>query len=375
MLSQPIFDPPVEWDVQNQNPVVLAFENPTLAQNARVGHPPTFAGNGVVTSLQLASPSLYTITYGLDGEGRWNTLAKGSTSMVTGPAYPTPMYNAAGQPTEVDLASSDKDLYTYSPYTGGMTQYEFEVGGANETGVLTWNANNTLQSLAITDGFNSGGSQTCSSSYDDLTRLAVFDCGSGNWGQDFGYDQYDNLTQTVISGRSGSTWNPGYGSSNNHVTGATYDASGDMTSDGGMNVYGWNWFNKLAWTAGSGTPTCGTTGKCITYDAFGRMVEKSSSTAWTEIWYPQVSGSSINMSGTTSNYGYWPSPGRGTFVASGSNIFFHQDWIGNDRVVSNLGSNTVLADRAFWRIEPMHLTESSTTRLARRTRYMVCSPE
>jgi hypothetical protein len=26
--------------MRNQNPVVLAFENPTLAQDARVGHPP-----------------------------------------------------------------------------------------------------------------------------------------------------------------------------------------------------------------------------------------------------------------------------------------------------------------------------------------------
>ena len=307
----------------------------------------TFAGNGMVTALQLVSPSLYTMNYTLDGEGRWNTLAQNSMSIVTGPAYPTPMYNAASQATEVDLTDGDKDLYTYSPYTGRMTQYEFEVGGANETGVLTWNANNTLQSLAITDGFNAGGSQTCASSYDDLARLAVFDCGSGNWGQDFGYDQYDNLTQTVISGRSGSTWNPGYSSSNNHVTGATYDASGDMTSDGGMNVYGWNWFNKLAWTAGSGTPSCGTNGKCITYDAFGRMVEKSTGAAWSEIWYTQVPGSQIYMSGATANYGYWPSPGRGTFIASGTNMFFHQDWLGNDRVVSAVSLHTVSADRAY----------------------------
>jgi RHS repeat-associated protein len=307
----------------------------------------TFAGNGMVTALQLVSPSLYTMNYTLDGEGRWNTLAQNSTSIVTGPAYPTPMYNAASQATEVDLTDGDKDLYTYSPYTGRMTQYEFEVGGANETGVLTWNANNTLQSLVITDGFNAGGSQTCASSYDDLARLAVFDCGSGNWGQDFGYDQYDNLSQTVISGRSGSTWNPGYSSSNNHVTGATYDASGDMTSDGGMNVYGWNWFNKLAWTAGSGTPSCGTNGKCITYDAFGRMVEKSTGAAWSEIWYTQVPGSQINMSGITANYGYWPSPGRGTFIASGTNMFLHQDWLGNDRIVSATALHTVSADRAY----------------------------
>ena len=316
-----------------------------------------FAANGALTSLQLVSPSLYTIAYGLDGEGRWDTLAKGSSLMVTGPTPPNMMYNAAGQAIEVDLTGSDKDLYTYNFSGGNMTNYEFEVGGANETGMLNWNPNNTLKSLTITDGFNSGGSQTCyfnptlapTTGYDDLGRLMGMDCGSGNWGQDFSYDQYDNLTQTVISGRSGSTWNPGYSSSpsNNHVTGATYDASGNMTNDGGMNVYGYDAYNKLLWTAGSGTPTCGTSGKCITYDAFGRMVEKSNAATWTEIWYTQIPGSMINMSGATANYGYWPSPGRGTFVASGSNIFFHQDWLGNDRVVSNLGSNTVLADRAY----------------------------
>jgi RHS repeat-associated protein len=305
----------------------------------------TFAGNGIVTSLQLASPTLYTINYTLDGEGRWNKLAQGSSNIVTGPAQ---MYNAAGQPTEVDLTSTDKDLYTYDANTGNMKTYEFEVSGANETGTLTWNPNHTLQQLAITDGFNPGGSQTCASSYDDLARLTVFDCGSGGWGQDFGYDQYDNLTQTVISpGRIGGTWNPGYNTSNNHVTGATYDASGDMTNDGGMNVYGYNFLNKLAWAAVSGTPTCGTTGKCITYDALGRMVEKSNGSAWSEIWYTQVPGSQITMSGTTASYGYWPSPGRGTFVAGGTNTFLHQDWLGNDRIVSAVSLHTVYADRAY----------------------------
>ena len=135
-----------------------------------------FAGNGRVTSLQLASPGLYTMNYGLDGEGRWNTLTYNSTSIVTGPAYPAQMYNAAGQATEVDLTASDNDQFVYDPNTGNTDwAYVFDVGGENEIGVLTWNANNTLQSLAITDNINSGGSQTCASSYDDLTRLAVFD--------------------------------------------------------------------------------------------------------------------------------------------------------------------------------------------------------
>ena len=346
-LSTPITD---EWFSYDKDGDIIDMWELTPHSTQYYHSTATFAGNGVVTSLQLVSPSLYTMNYTLDGEGRWNTMAQGSSSVVTGPKPPTQMYNAAGQPIEVDLTGSDKDLYTYDPYTGNMTQYEFEVGGANETGVLTWNPNNTLQGLAVTDGFNSGGSQTCASSYDDLARLIVFDCGSGNWGQNFGYDQYDNLAQTVIPpDRTGGTWNPGYSvsPSNNHVIGATYDGSGNMTNDGGMNVYGYDQFNKVAWTAGSGTPICGTSGKCITYDAFGRMVEKSNGGAWSEIWYTQVPDSQITMSGTTASYGYWPSPGRGTFVASGSNTFLHQDWLGNDRIVSAVSGHTVSADRAY----------------------------
>jgi len=331
-----------------------------------------FAGNGVVTSLQLTSPSLYTMNYGLDGEGRWVTLSKGSSAIVTGPTTAGGMYDAAGHVLNVQLTGStpDQDIYTYDPNTGRMKTFEFEVGNtpANITGTLTWNINGTLGELQITDGFNSGGTETCYSNsssalgygYDDWGRLVEFDCGSGNWGQQFSYDQYDNLTKTVISGRSGTTWNPGY-NSNNQVTGASYDADGNMTNDGVANVYGWNEFAKVKWTASSGTPTCGTSGKCVTYDAFGRMVETSSSTTWTELWYTQVPGSRVSMSGTTENFAYWPSPGRGTYVdAPGYAWFLHQDWLGSDRIVSTLNNHTVVADRAYTPYGEQYNTFGST---------------
>ena len=49
----------------------------------------TFFENGKVKTVQLASPSLYTMTYGLDGEGRWNTLTDTTTSanIVTGTTF------------------------------------------------------------------------------------------------------------------------------------------------------------------------------------------------------------------------------------------------------------------------------------------------
>jgi RHS repeat-associated protein len=316
----------------------------------------TYAANSAITSLQLASPSLYTMTYGLDGAGRWNTLKQGTSSIVTGPL--TGMYDAAGRVLNVQLTGStpDQDIYTYDANTGRMKTFEFEVGSSNLTGTLTWNSNGTLNQLQIVDGFNSGGSETCNSNsssvplgygYDDWGRLVEFDCGSGNWGQQFSYDQYDNLTKAVITGRSGTSWTPIYSSTTNQVNGATYDSNGNMTNDGVSNVYGWNEFSKMKWTAASGTPTCGTSGKCTTYDAFGRMVETSSGSAWTELWYTQVPGNRVSMNGATEQFAYWPSPGRGVFVDGGNKTFIHQDWLGNDRILSLTAGHTVTADRAY----------------------------
>ncbi len=248
----------------------------------------------------------------------------------------------------------------YDQYTGNMKTFEFEVGNtpSNLTGTLGWNSNRTLGRLAVVDGFNSGGSETCYSNssswlgygYDDWARLLAFDCGSGNVAEYTTFDIYDNVTETVPTGRIGWTFpTPGYNSSNNQISGNTYDANGNTTADGGSNVYGYNEFSRMKWTASSGTPTCGTTGNCITYDAFGRAVENSSGATWTEIWYTQVPGSKVAMNGATVNSAYWPSPGRGTVLVGGTNTFsfLHQDWLGDDRIVSTINGHSVYADRAY----------------------------
>jgi len=318
----------------------------------------TYYANGAVNTIQLASPSLYTLTYGLDGEGRWDTLEDGSNMMVTGPTNGT-MYDAAGHVLNVQLTGTtpDQDIYTYDSNTGRMKTFEFEVGNtpANLKGTLTWNPNGTLANVAVVDGFNSGGSSTCYSDsnswlgygYDDWGRLLAFDCGSGYVAEYTTYDIYDNVTQTIPSGRTGWTFNPGYNSSNNRVTGNTYDANGNTTADGGSNTYAYNEFSKMKWTAASGTPTCGTSGRCVTYDAFGKMVETSNGSAWVELWYPQVPGARVAMNGTAQTYSYWPSPGRGTYFESSTKSFIHPDWLGNDRVVSAFSSHTVSADRDY----------------------------
>jgi RHS repeat-associated protein len=311
----------------------------------------TFAGNGVPLTVQLANPSLYTMTYGLEGEGRLSTIKGGTEVIVSGTTL-----NASGQPKYIDVGTgTDQSDYTYDPNTGRMTNWTFQVGStSSETGTLTWNPNGTLKTLAIVDGFNAGGTQTChfnpsdasGTGYDDLGRLVGMDCGTGGWGQTFSYDQYDNLTKNVISGRTGITWNPGYTSNNkNQYNIGSYDNAGNLLTDTFHN-YVWDAYGKLSTMDSS---ACSTNGECITYDALGRIVETSYNGTYTEIWYTQL-GKGVYMHGSAPFYAYWPGPGGSTVEANGnaaSFYYMHKDWLGNARISQTIITPSVVSDQAY----------------------------
>jgi RHS repeat-associated protein len=317
----------------------------------------TFAGNGIVTSVKLATPSLNTMTYGLDGEGRWSSMtdSSSSTTIVSGTTY-----TAAGLPSTISIGSgTDYDSYTYDPNTNRMTGWVFQVGTGSsnqETGTLTWNPSGSLKELQITDGFNSGGSQTCYfgnatgpvQGYDDYGRLTDVDCGTSGWGQTFTYDQNDNLTKTKIPADSiGLTFNPGYNSSSNQYAsgyGATYDSNGNVLYDPTlMNTYAYNEFNRMSSINLNGTG-CSTSGTCLIYDAFGRMVEEDTGSTYIETWITQV-GRVAFMEGATQKYSLWPTPGGGT-SQSGSG-YLHKDWLGSARLGSSISASTITFDQAY----------------------------
>jgi hypothetical protein len=172
----------------------------------------SYFANGALNTLG-GIPDYTAETYALDREGRLNTATERSTVEVSGVTF-----NAASKPLTIAIgaANKDTDTYTYDPNTGRMKTYKFTVSTtpASMVGNLTWNPNGTLRTLAITDGFNNNGTQTCNfgtsstAGYDDLGRIVDDDCGSV-WAQTFSYDQYNNLTNA-----GSSTWNPGYNSKN-----------------------------------------------------------------------------------------------------------------------------------------------------------------
>src|SRR2546427_5830619 len=121
-----------------------------------------------------------------------------------------------------------------------MTQQKFVVNGSSVIGNLTWNANGSLKTLAITDPFNSSNQQTCNYGYDDLARIASANCGT-IWNETFSFSgggqttgAFGNLTKNAISGAT--NFNPSYSSATNRMTSLggltpTYDANRNLTYD------------------------------------------------------------------------------------------------------------------------------------------------
>jgi hypothetical protein len=127
-----------------------------------------------------------------------------------------------------------------------MTQYTFNVNGQSAVGKLTWNANGTLNKLAVTDPFNTQDNQTCTNTYDDLARVSGNNCGS-TWAQTFSFDAFGNVS------KSGSiSWACAgcYTSSTNQYDSTlssqvSYDANGNLLNDT-FNTYTWDAYGNLA---------------------------------------------------------------------------------------------------------------------------------
>jgi YD repeat-containing protein len=301
--------------------------------------------NGVLNTLS-GIPGYSTFSLSLDTNGRPNAVGLGSLSIVTSVTR-----NAAGNPTNIGYATpyNNSDTFTYDANSGLMNTFSYSFHSTTESGTLTWNANRTLQQMAIVDGFNSAGTETCTFSYDDVARLLTDNCGSSLWNQSYSYDQFDNITKT---GNPGTSWNPGYNSANNRITGASYDGRGNVTYDLN-NSYTWNIYNKMASAAtGTSHATCGSVYYCFTYDAFGRPVEKSSNTTYTEILYSPIGLTALMSGSTTVTSAVLPLPG-GEAVwctdsgCSGQRSILHRDWLGTTRLATDLNGGQVTVDTGF----------------------------
>jgi len=318
----------------------------------------TYLPNYVVSSLSgVTGQNAWDFT--VDGKGRpYSAVQVGGSNLVSSVTY-----NAADQPCVVTLGLGDADTYAYDNVactgllvTGRMSSYTFSVGATPTTdvGSLNWNANGTLRSLTITDGFNAGGTQTCNygtstaPGYDEQGRLVSAVCtnssGTNVWGQNFSYDAFNNLTKSVPAGDAGVAWAPGYNEASNQYAGSgscssssiCYDANGNLLKDT-FHTYTWNQDNHPL------TVTPGGTSGPVVYDAFGRMVEHLYGTTYKQPLISPIGNIGL-MSKTSVSQLRIPLPGGAIYDEAN---FWHTDWLGSVRLVSTRTGRTETLDRAF----------------------------
>jgi YD repeat-containing protein len=297
--------------------------------------------DGSIASLS-GIPGYSAIVYSYDGEGRPNAAA-GSTTFINSVTY-----DASGRPRTVNIGAGDSDIYTYDA-NENMKTYSFSVNGITDSGTLQWNQDGTLQQLAILDGFNSGGSQTCTFSYDDVARLMTDNCGSSLWNQSYSYDQYDNLSKT---GNPGTSWSPGYLPNNQITGGANYNGDGDLTYDF-HNTYTWNAAQKMmSANPGTSAASCGTSGTCLIYDALGRVVEKNVAGTYIEILYTPLGETAMLYGASNVVKARVPMPGGSAVWTTGPGgtttvNYDHADWLGTVRLETDLVARTPTFDTAY----------------------------
>jgi RHS repeat-associated protein len=283
----------------------------------------SYWANGAVNQVG-GLPGLPAIAYGVDGEGRaYSASDSNNRTLLTSTAY-----NVASLPTQVNLGSSDSDSFAYNPNTNSMTQYQFKVNSQPVVGNLTWNANQSLAGLSITDPFDSANNQTCAYSYDDLSRLASDNCGS-IWSQAFWYDPFGNIEKSGTM-----SFQAVYSPSTNRMTSIgssypSYDANGNVTNDF-LHTYAWDAEGRPVTIDGVG----------VTYDALGRMAERNNGGTYSQIVYSPSGAKLAIMNGQTLQKGYAPLTAGSMAVYSSTGVayFRHSDWLGSSRFASTANS-------------------------------------
>jgi RHS repeat-associated protein len=299
----------------------------------------------------LAFSPLPAVLFNPDGEGRMSTVTASAGQNPVPSASPT-SYNIWGEPNGVTFGSGDSSAFGYDANTGRMTSYTHTVGTGSNAGTLTWNANGTLQQLAITDTLYSGDTQTCNYVYDDLVRINSANCGSP-WSQTFSYagdgaSAFGNLTKSG-SGAFSATYSP----STNRLSAIgtqtpSYDYNGNLTSDGtgtGGHSYTWDADGNAISVATTGISTVS-----LTYDALDRIVEEYNGSTYEQVVYDTSGAKLALMNGQTLTEAFVPLPAGAAAVYNSSGLHHYRfpDWLGTSRV-SGLatGSSRLYYDGAY----------------------------
>jgi len=284
-------------------------------------------------------------TYNLDGSTKTLTYPSGRTITYTVSAAQRPLsavdttnninyaldatYAPQGAPAGALLGESGSfGGITYAAtYTNRLQPYTATASSSAGNALnLTFGyyANGNVETA--TNNLNTARTQTFT--YDNLNRLSTAQSqatsGTYCWGQSFGYDRYGNLLSSTVTQCTAPMLSLNV-SANNQITnsGFTYDASGDLTSDG-TYTYAWDARPRLQSAAGV----------TYTYDGDGKRVMKSSGT----LYWNRVHGAPLaetNASGSTLNeYIFFAGRRIARRDSSGNVYYYFSDRLGTSKTIT-----------------------------------------
>src|SRR5487761_257220 len=265
--------------------------------------------------------SQYAVTASYAPMGALSTVIYGKVTGGFNGITESRQYNNRLETTSIAASSSNGTAMNLAPCFPSFSL---------STGCSSTSTGNNGSVTGIINGVDTGETQDFT--YDNLNRIlsAATKATSGNdcWGQSFGPDAVANLTSIGVSQCTAgwlSVTTDGY----NHLsaTGYSYDAAGDMTSDGSY-TYTYDAENRI--TSANGVT--------YTYDGNDLRVEKSSGT----LYWRSVSGNAMAESdlggNITSEYIFFA--GRRIARISGSTVnYFYSDALGTTHTITDATGN------------------------------------
>lgn len=301
----------------------------------------TYTVGGAGRATQLSDPSNNYVGYSGNSakyapNGSLASMTNGYTSTFAGIATSN-TYNDRLQPILLSASVSSSPIFSVC--------YDFHLGIAVNSAPCSFNAHTTGDNGNVFQVLNNVDStRSAAFSYDPLNRLAqantITTTGPNCWGEVYTIDPWGNLTNRAgVSGMSGCS-TEGLNTSataQNHLTGFSYDAAGNVTNDGSGNTPTYDAENRIAIDAGV----------TYSYDADGVRIEKSSGV----MYWPGPGGEYLaetDLTGTINEeYTYF----HGARIAridrpSGAVHYYFSDDLGSASVITDASGN--VQERYFY---------------------------
>jgi RHS repeat-associated protein len=305
---------------------------PTGCSGSSYGFPYTYDLLGNMTSSKAPYQEAYTYTYNTAGR---LTSMTGSRNDAFTPAnlLSAVHYNAAGQITSDTLGTGETESYTYT----NRNQLQSKTATLNSSTIYSFNLTFAPDGNILTSNDSANGNWTYI--YDPFNRLACSNlaangtCASptnGTPSYTYDYDRYGNRWHQ--NGQN--TMMLSFSGNNNRMDGYSYDAAGNLLSDG-TTSYTYDAENRLISATNSqhGTAT-------YLYDADGRRVHRTGffndscdGTGKRDYIY-DLDGHWLvenNGGGTACNVEIYAGS-RHLGSMYGETVFDHTDWLGTSRV-------------------------------------------